>query len=546
MSKIYKLSGQVVDVFDRSIYPARIFVEKGIIQEVQRTEANVEPGFLIPGLVDSHIHIESSMLSPQQFSAVAMKHGTVATVSDPHEIANVLGEEGIRFMLHDAARSPLKFHFGVPSCVPATPFESSGAVLDSKKVAQLLKKEQFGFLAEMMNFPGVIQQDADVMKKIQAAREMGKPVDGHAPGLLGDALQQYIDAGITTEHECSTYAEAREKLERGMHILIREGSAAKNFDALYPLIDAFPDKVMLCSDDRHPDDLIRGHINLLIEKGMAYGLDIFHLLQAASVNAVKHYGLSSGLLRENDPADIVRVNDLNQFNILETYISGKCVYGSKNVGYEPKSQDLPNIMKAKPVQSSDLSIQSEDKPIRVIHAQDHELYTSWSAEKPKEGNGLVLSDAERDILKIAVLNRYRPGKPSLGFIKNFGLKRGALGSSIAHDSHNLIVVGTDDISIVRAFNHLIEQQGGIVVCGESTLEGLPLKIAGLMSDQPAGEVSRRYHELTAMAAALGCRLQAPFMTLSFMALPVIPELKLTDQGLFDVQNFQYTTLFVDA
>ena len=540
------LSGQVVDVFNRSIYPGRIFAEKGIIQEVHRTQANIEPGFLIPGLVDSHIHIESSMLTPQQFSAVAMNHGTVATVSDPHEIANVLGEKGIRFMLKDAARSPLKFHFGVPSCVPATPFESSGAVLDGQKVAQLLKKEQFGFLAEMMNFPGVIQQDADVMMKIQAARESGKPVDGHAPGLLGDALQQYIDAGISTEHECSTYAEAREKLERGMYILIREGSAAKNFDVLYPLIDEFPDKVMLCSDDRHPDDLIRGHMNLLIQKGIACGLDIFHLLQAACVNPVKHYRLSCGLLRENDPADIVRVDDLDQFNILETFIDGKCLYGSRKVGYEPKSHGVPNIMKAKPIQSSDLEIPAEDKPIRVIHARDHELYTSFTAENPKNGNGLLLSDTERDILKIAVLNRYQPGKPSLGFIKNFGLKRGALGSSIAHDSHNLIVVGTDDISMVRTFNHLIEQKGGIVVCNGSELEGLPLKVAGLMSDQPAAVVSGRYHELTAMAAELGCKLQAPFMTLSFMALPVIPELKLTDQGLFDVQSFQYTTLYVDA
>jgi len=448
-------------------------------------------------------------------------------------------------MVSNAKQSPLKINFGVPSCVPATPFETSGAVIDGDKVTQLLQEDKFKYLSEMMNFPGVLAKDEEVMKKIRAAQAVGKPIDGHAPGLLGDDLKKYIDAGITTEHECSTYDEAREKLEKGMMIQVREGSAARNFDALWPLIKEHPDQVMLCSDDRHPDDLIRGHINLLIRKGQELGIDVFDLLKAATYNPVLHYNLDIGLLRENDPADFIKVDNLNQFNVLSTYIDGECYYDQGNVFFEPVADQSPNIMEAEFIQERDLQVKASGNPVRILQARDHELYTTWISDFPREEGGYLYSDTQKDILKIAVMNRYYSSKPSVGFIQNFGLKKGALGSSIAHDSHNLIVVGTNDHSIVQAMNGLIQQKGGIVVLDGTELHGLPLEIAGLMSHKPAEAVSAQYHMLTQVADALGCELEAPFMTLSFMALPVIPELKITDQGLFDVQKFQYVPLHVD-
>jgi adenine deaminase len=538
------VTGQIVDIPGRQIFPGKIHIENGIIRKIEPSRESTDDGYILPGLVDAHVHIESSMLSPQQFARTAIQHGTVGTVSDPHEIANVLGEEGIRFMVSNAGSAPLKINFGVPSCVPATPFETSGAVIDSGKVKKLLQEDQFGYLSEMMNFPGVLAKDEEVMSKIKAAQAAGRPVDGHAPGLRGDDLKKYIDTGITTEHECNTYEEAKEKMEKGMMIQIREGSAARNFDALWPLIKEHPDQVMLCSDDRHPDDLVKGHINLLIKKGLEYGLDVFDLLKAATYNPVLHYDLPIGLLRENDPADFIRVDDLSQFNILSTYINGKCYYDQGQVYFEPVADQSPNIMEADFIKTSDLQVDA-GSPVRVIHAHDHELYTSWSTEHPKEEGGLFYSDTGNDVLKVVVLSRYKPQKPSVGFIRNFGLKKGALGSSIAHDSHNLIVVGTNDHSIVQAMNGLIQQKGGIVVFDGADLHGLPLEIAGLMSHQAAEEVSAQYHMLTQVADALGCELEAPFMTLSFMALPVIPELKITDQGLFDVQKFQYVPLHVE-
>lgn len=537
------IGGNIVNIPDKKIFPGKIHISNGKIEKIEPTNETVEGVYILPGLVDAHIHIESSMLSPQQFSRVALRHGTVGTVSDPHEIANVLGEEGIRFMVNNARQSPLKINFGVPSCVPSTPFETSGAVIDSKKVKELLQEDQFRYLSEMMNFPGVLAQDEEVMNKIKAAQAAGRPVDGHAPGLRGVDLRKYIDSGITTEHECSTYDEAKEKLEKGMKIQIREGSAARNFDALYSLIREHPDQVMLCSDDRHPDDLVKGHINLLIRKGLEYGLNIFDLLKAATYNPVLHYDLPIGLLRENDPADFILVDDLTHFNILNTYINGKCYFDQGQVYFEPLADQSPNIMQANPIKTNYLQVNAGN-PVRVIHAQDHELYTSWSSEHPVEEGRLFYSDINNDVLKIVVLNRYQSQKPSVGFIHNFGLKKGALGSSIAHDSHNLIVVGTDDHSIAQTMNRLIEQKGGIVVFDGEQHHGLELDIAGLMSHQSAEEVSDQLHKLTQIAKSLGCKLEAPFMTLSFMALPVIPELKITDQGLFDVQKFQYVPLHV--
>jgi adenine deaminase len=467
----------------------------------------------------------------------------VATVSDPHEIANVLGEQGIQFMIDDGKKVPFKFNFGVPSCVPATPFETSGSVIDAQKVKALIQKDDHPYLAEMMNFPGVLNQDKEVMEKINAALEAGKPVDGHAPGLRGGDAQQYIDAGISTDHECSDIEEAEERIQKGMKIQIREGSAAKDFGILYPLINQYPDQVMLCSDDRHPDDLISSHINGLIKKGIKNGLDVFNLLQAAIQNPVEHYHLNVGLLRENDPADLIVIDTFEKFTILQTYIDGQLVYDQGKALVYPEESSAVNIMNATPLKEEDIQVEDKGIPVRVIEAMDNQLYTSSTESFPFTSKGLLISDTGSDVLKIVVYNRYRQSKPAVGFIRNFKLQRGAIASSIAHDSHNLIAVGVEDSDIVTAINRLIEQQGGIVLADKNEVDGLPLEIAGLMTHKPAEVVSEQYKHLTNRARELGCKFVSPFMTLSFMALPVIPELKITDQGLFDVQKFQYTDLF---
>ena len=539
----FRITGYLVDIPGRAIRPSRVTIQDGKIESIESIEKPDREVYILPGLVDSHIHIESSMLSPQQFARVAVTHGTVATVSDPHEITNVLGEEGIEYMVSSGSKVPLKFHFGVPSCVPATPFETSGAVLDGQMVERLLADPRFVYLAEMMNFPGVIGDDPDVVRKLHAAANQGKPVDGHAPGVTGDDLKKYVAAGITTDHECSSYEEALEKIRQGMKIQIREGSAARDFDALSKLIDEYPDRVMLCSDDRHPDDLLEGHIDALVRKGLSRGLDFFHLLQAATYNPVQHYGLSNGLLRVGDPADMILIDHPDTFRVLQVFIDGQEVYDGYQPTFDVQDEQAPNIMQAMDVSPVDLQVKAESHRVRVIHAHDHQLYTSSSMETMDPRDGLLHASPDHDLLKIVVLNRYKPQKPSVGFIRNFGLQRGAIGTSIAHDSHNLIAVGTDDRWLQEVLNHLIRTKGGMAVHDQQQMHSLGLEIAGLMTHQPAYAVAEKYTRLTQKAREMGCDLEAPFMTLSFMALPVIPELKITDQGLFDVNTFQYTSLF---
>ena len=544
MSQPYYLTGQIVDIHNERIFPGTLFVKDGIIKSIQELE-QAEGPYILPGFVDSHIHIESSMLTPQHFALEAVKHGIVATVSDPHEIANVLGENGIQAMLEDSRKSPFKFFYGVPSCVPATPFETSGAVLDSQIVHRLLGQKEFYYLAEMMNFPGVIQKDPEVMKKLESARYYQKPVDGHIPGVQGDDLTAYIQAGISTDHEVGDYQEAVEKIRKGMMVQIREGSAAKDFDNLFMLIDEYPDQVMLCSDDKHPDDLIQGHINKLIERGLQNGLNLFNLLRAAVLNPVMHYNLPVGLLRENDPADFILIDSLDHLAVKETYINGNSVY-QQNKGplFHVAAGSYPNIMEAQPVTVQDLKIPYKDHPVKVIQAQDRSLLTDVREVHINAFDNVIVSDPEQDILKIVVLNRYKKQPPAVGLIQNFGLNQGAIATSVAHDSHNIICVGADDESIAQAINQVIEMGGGNVVVTPDETEGLPLEFGGLMTCRPASEVAQQYTRLTSLTQKLGCSLMAPFMTLAFMALPVIPKLKITDQGLFDVNQFAYTDLFV--
>lgn len=542
------ITGRFIDLQHRRIYPAILQVKDGKIVGIQALET-APPGspYILPGFIDAHIHIESSMLPPSEFARMAVVHGTVATVSDPHEIANVLGVAGVEFMLEDARRVPLKFCFGAPSCIPATCFETAGAMMDADAVEVLLQHPEIGYLSEMMNFPGVLHRDPQVMAKIEAAKRIGKPIDGHAPGLRGEDAVNYFAAGITTDHECFTYEEGLEKARLGVKILIREGSAAKNFEALWPLLPAFPDQVMFCSDDKHPDDLVQGHINQLVARAVANGCDLFDTLRAACINPIEHYRLPVGALKTGDPADFVLVEDLISFEVRETWIDGVCV-ARAGASLLPRLQcAAPNHFKAEPKRPEMFRIPTRATtttwPVKVIQVWDGAIVTGKAAALAHVQDGCLLPYPAHDVLKIAVVNRYTKQAPiACGFVRGFGLQRGAMASSVAHDSHNIIAVGTDDHAICAAVNALIEVGGGISATdGAGDIRVMPLPIAGLMSTEDGYSLAATYSTLDGFTKdVLGCALKAPFMTLSFLALPVIPALKMTDLGLFDVEAFGFT------
>jgi adenine deaminase len=567
----FSISGNLVDVHQQKIYPAIVTVENGKIISIKKTpdspvtqsEAKgTTQDYILPGFIDSHVHIESSMLVPSEFARLAVVHGTVATVSDPHEIANVCGMEGVEFMIENGKTVPFKFNFGAPSCVPATTFETAGAALDSKDVEKLLQRDEIKYLSEMMNFPGVLFKDEEVMKKIAAAHRLNKPVDGHAPGLRGEDARKYIAAwtspqplskgeglsnpttvGISTDHECFTKEEALDKLKYGMKIIIREGSAAKNFEALIDLLNDYPDMILFCSDDKHPDSLVLGHINQLCARAVAKGIDVFKILKAACVNPVLHYKLDVGLLRAGDAADFIIVKDLKEFEVIKTFIDGKLVAENGKSKIETvKSKVINNFSCNKkevmdfetPLINTGLPI-----PIPVIEALDGQLITNKLFHTPKVRFGNIISDEENDILKIVVVNRYKNSPVAKAFIKNFGLKRSAIASSVAHDSHNIVAVGTDDASICNAINIIIKNKGGVSFVCDSGETVLPLPVAGLMSNEDGYHVAQQYSLIDKAAKDAGSTLASPFMTLSFMALLVIPHLKLSDLGLFDGDKFEF-------
>lgn len=542
MQKSFTISGQIVDVVSGKTFSGKILVNDGKIASVTPGEV-AETQYILPGLIDAHVHIESSMLVPTEFARLAVVHGTTATVSDPHEISNVLGLEGVDFMINNGNLSPFKFHFGAPSCVPATGFESSGAVINSDEIDQLLKRNDIFYLSEMMNFPGVIFGDEEVHNKLNSARKHNKPVDGHAPGLDSENIKKYAAAGITTDHECTNIAEAIEKINAGMHILIREGSAARNFDALVSLLGTHPEKVMFCSDDKHPDDLVAGHINLLIKRAIKAGYLPLDVLRACTLNPVKHYNLTCGLLQTGDAADMVVVDNLDNFNIQQTYINGVLVADEGKTLLQSFIYEAPNSFVAHAANAADIAIAGGKGKLKVIQAFDGELVTSKILVDPVLSNGYVVSDLHNDILKITVINRYQPSNPAVAFIRGFGFTHGAMASTVAHDSHNIICVGTNDADMVSVINSLIEHKGGIAVTDGQNLDVLPLPVAGLMGDMDGYQVAMKYENINNKAIALGGTLKAPFMTLSFMALLVIPELKLSDKGLFDGTRFSFTELF---
>jgi adenine deaminase len=544
---LFSVRGNITDIENKRIYQGEIIIKQGKIESIEEfSPATDQPlNYILPGFIDSHVHIESSMLVPAQFARLAAVHGTVATVSDPHEIANVCGMEGVKFMIENGNLTPFKFYFGAPSCVPATVYETTGASLNVSQIEKLLEKEEIKYLSEMMNFPGVLKGDPEVLQKIAAAKSRDKPVDGHAPGLVGDEARKYIEAGIATDHECFTKEEALDKLKYGMKIIIREGSAAKNFEALADLLNDHPDHIMFCSDDKHPDSLVEGHINQLCARAVVKGIDVFNVLKAACINPVHHYKLGVGLLKQGDAADFIVVKDLKSFEVVQTYIGGELVAekGKSKISskFKVQSSKSVNNFNCCKKEIQDFAIQiTKDTPstIAVIEALDGQLITNKLAVAPKIAEGKIVSDVERDILKIVVVNRYQDTAVAKAFIKNFGLKQGAIASSVAHDSHNIVAVGADDDSLCRAVNLIIANKGGISAVNGTKEHFLALPVGGLMSEEDGYDVAAKYSEIDKAAKALGSALSAPFMTLSFMALLVIPHLKLSDKGLFDGDGFR--------
>ena len=548
MSQSYSVTGNLVDVWKQEIYPAVVRVEAGKIVSIQPITIDNEGSlqYILPGFVDSHVHVESSMLIPSEFARLAVVHGTVGTISDPHEIANVNGMEGVEFMIENGNKVNFKFNFGAPSCVPATIFETAGAAVDSKDIEALMSRPEIRYLSEMMNFPGVLYMDEEVMKKIAIAQKYNKPVDGHAPGLRGLQAKDYIDAGISTDHECFTAEEALDKLQYGMKILIREGSAAKNFEALIGLLDEHYKMMMFCSDDKHPDSLTLGHINQLCARAVAKGIDIFRILQAACVNPVLHYKMEVGLLRVGDAADFIVAKDLVDFQVVQTYINGELM-AENGVSFIQSVKTEPiNNFSCHPVGVDDLKIltsaypKNEEGLYPVMEALDGQLITNkLYCTLPVKDDELV-SDIENDYLKMIVVNRYHPAPVAKCFIKNFGLKKGALASSVAHDSHNIVAVGVDDASLMQAINLVIKERGGVSAVSAEKQMVLGLPVSGLMSAEDGYTVAEKYTAIDRMTKEeLGSKLGSPFMTLSFMALLVIPHLKLSDKGLFDGDKFQF-------
>ncbi|PZV82942.1 adenine deaminase [Algoriphagus aquaeductus] len=537
------IQANLVDIPSKKIYPAKVAVQGGKITQIQEIQPDKELPFLMPGFIDAHVHVESSMLVPSEFARLAVVHGTVATISDPHEIANVCGMQGVEYMIENGKQVPFHFFFGASSCVPATPFETAGGEINAADIENLMARPEILYLAEMMNWPGTVHRDPVVMEKIRIAQKYGKPIDGHAPGLMGELAEKYVSAGPSTDHECFTYAEALSKIKLGMKISIREGSAAKNFEALIDLIDDYPDMILFCSDDKHPDNLAISHINELAARAIAKGKEVFDVLRAACLNPITHYSLPVGQVREGDPADFILVKDLEQFEVLATYIKGQKVAENGKTLIPRVNNEVINNFNTSLKKSEDFQLYASGTKVRVIEALDGQLITPEIEEEILIHDEFAEPNLEKDILKITVVNRYQDAPPAVAFIKNFGLKTGAIASSVGHDSHNIIAVGIDDESISRAVNLLIKAKGGISAVSGEKEEVLPLPVGGIMSPEDGYQVAEAYTRIDRMAKEMGSSLNSPFMTLSFMALLVIPDLKLSDKGLFDGRNFKFIEVF---
>lgn len=537
------LSANIVDIHNRQIHYANLTWRDGVITSIEILDhERPHAAYLLPGFVDAHVHIESSMLPPSEFARLALRQGVIGAVCDPHEIANVLGLDGIRYMVENGKQTPFLFWWGAPSCVPATGFETAGAVVNAADIRQLLAEKSCHFLSEVMNVPGVLLGDDELMNKLAYARDLEIPIDGHSPGLSGDALKHYVAAGISTDHECTTLAEAEEKLRQGMHILIREGSAARNFSALQSVLKSHPERVMFCSDDKHPDELYHEYINGHVRKALAAGHDLFDTLRAASLNPVRHYGLPLGLLKVGDRFDAQWVTSLQTLDVQQVWLAGQPVVVDGACCLPSHNVDCINRFSAKSVTPAQLRIAGHAGKVKVMGVIDGALLTRTEYYEMHADAGYLQTDSASDVLLIAVVNRYRPAPPALAFVHGFGFKNGAMASSVAHDSHNIVAVGSDEKHLANAINAVIDQQGGLAWVDNDGFQVLPLPIAGLMSPLPGEVVARRYAALDAQVKAAGSPLRAPFMTLSFLALLVIPALKLSDKGLFDSERFCFTSV----
>lgn len=541
MSNSFSISGNIVDILNKKIFAGTITVENSLITRIEKND-NTYDDYIMPGFIDAHVHVESSMLIPSEFARIAVVHGTVATISDPHEIGNVLGINGVRYMISNGRKVPFKFYFGAPSCVPATAFETAGAEITPEQIRELFVKDGLNYLSEMMNYPGVLHKDPVVMEKIKIAQELGKPVDGHSPGLKGEDAKNYISAGISTDHECYTLEEALDKIKYGMKIIIREGSAAKNYEALHPIIKDHSDIVMFGSDDKHPDDLVLGQIDRIAARSVAKGYDVFDVLKCACINPVFHYSMNVGILRDGDPADFIVVKDLKDFKVLKTFINGELVAENGKSFIKSVPEEMFNNFNAGKKNVNDFEIAGNEGDLRVIEAINGQIITQEVHLPAKAKDGKLYSNTDNDVLKLTVVERYKNGRPAIAFIKNFGLKKGAIASCVAHDSHNIIAVGVTDEDICNAVNAVIENKGGISVSYDGKTEVLGLPFAGIMTNEDAYAVAAKYTAIDKKAKELGTKLNAPFMTLAFMALLVIPQLKLSDKGLFDGSKFEFVNL----
>ena len=564
-----EFTAYIFDVITNTVRPVRIEIENGIFTKISPINVSEYSmvdvkGLVLPGFIDSHIHIESSMLTPAQFAKIAVRHGTTSVVCDPHEIANVLGIEGIELMIDNASKVPFNFYFSAPSCVPATPFETSGAILNSSDIEYLLKKDEIVALGEMMNFPGVINGDEEVLRKLELARKYGKPIDGHAPLLSRGDLDKYLAQGISTDHECSNVLEALEKKIKGMKIMVHDGSSALNMEALFNMDeglsltdnpftstllfrDIFDNKIysplfdFIVSDDKNPNDLIKGHLNLSIKKAVSLGINVLKAINMVTLNPAYHYGLNCGAIVEGARADFIIVDSILDCSVLKTYIAGECVFDGKDVLFGVPEIEASNSINATKKVPGDFDIHydGDECEVNVIECFDGDLLTKSATAKLYVKEGVVQPDIFQDVLKIAVVERYGGNTVANAFIKGFGLKKGAIASSIAHDSHNIIVVGYNSDMMAQAVNTVIDNKGGIAVVSEDFADSLPLPIAGLMSNKDAHEVAHKLDILHHMANALGCELKSPFMTMAFMALLVIPSIKISDRGLFDGDAFEF-------
>ena len=533
------IEGNLVDIDNREFYPCTITVSDGKILSIERN-SNSYNHYICPGFIDAHVHIESSMLMPSEFSKLVIPNGTVGVVSDPHEIANVLGVEGVKMMIKNGEETPLKIFWGIPSCVPATPLDKPGNIITAEDTEILAKTGQFTMLAEVMNIPGVLNGEPEVIAKLDIAKKYALRIDGHAPELRGDTLSAYIAHGIETDHESSELEEAEEKISKGMQIMIREGSAAKNYDALKSLIATRTDNVMFCTDDSHADDLlIKGHINYLVKKAVSDGFGIFDILQVACINPVHFYHLDVGTLHVGDKTDFIILEDLESLDIHATYINGVEVY-RKGGKIEISDSKIPclNLFNHDIIKDIDIRTDVEGD-IHCIKVVPDSIITERMMLHFDRRIENYQSDVDSDILKIVYLNRYYNTKPQVGFISGIGIKHGAFASSISHDSHNIIAVGCTDTDIVTAVNEVIKLKGGLVVNDSEKLHALPLPVGGIMSDRSGQEVAEQYMELNKLLSKMGTPLNSPFMTLSFMALIVIPTLKIGEKGIFDFDKFDF-------